>query len=163
MTSQPNTPNTRLLYPVVLERDDNGTFLITCPKLPEVTTFAEGETDWHDRARDAIEEAIAARMTSWADVPLADGRELFGHEDTLRHRVVELSLQAELKLMLFRSCKHAGITRAELGRRLSWHREQVDRLFRLDHSSRIDQIDSAIRAIGKTFAVDVVDPAPAAA
>jgi antitoxin HicB len=147
-----------LLFPVVLERDDNGTFLITCPNLPEVTTFAEGEADWHDRARDAVEEAIAARMASWTDVPLANSNELFRHGDSLKHRVVELSLQTELKLMLFRSCRNAGVSRAELARRLSWHREQVDRLFRLDHASRIDQIDSAVRAIGKTFAVDVVDP-----
>ncbi|MGN6099646.1 MAG: type II toxin-antitoxin system HicB family antitoxin [Devosia sp.] len=158
--TQPDTPNTRLLYPVVLEEDDNGTFLVTCPTLPEVTTFAEGETDWLDHARDAIEEAIAARMARWSDVPVANGKELFGSGD-FHHRVVDLSLQAELKLMLFRSCKDADISRAELARRLSWHREQVDRLFRLDHRSRIDQIEAAIRAIGKTFVVDVVDPAAA--
>jgi antitoxin HicB len=147
----------RLLFPALLERDDNGTFLITCPILPEVTTFAEGEADWHQHAQDAIEEAIAARMNSWIDVPLPDGSQLFGRGESLTHRVVELSLQTELKLMLFRSCKRAGISRADLARRLSWHREQVDRLFRLDHASRIDQIDAAVRAIGKTFDVDVVD------
>ena len=145
-----------LLFPIVLERDDNGTFLVTCPALPEVTTFAEGEGDWQEHARDAVEEAIAGRMAAWIDVPIPNGSELFSSTDTLRH-VVELSLQTELKLMLFTSCLHAGISRAELARRLSWHREQVDRLFRIDHASRIDQIDAAMRAIGKTFDVDVVD------
>ena len=153
----------RLLFPAKLERDDNGTLLITCPALPEVTTFAETEADWHQHAQDAIEEAIAARMNSWSDVPLPDGEQLFSHDDSMAYRVVELSLQAELKLMLFHSCKQAGVSRAELARRLSWHREQVDRLFRLDHASRIDQIDAAVRAIGMTFDVNVVGPATEAA
>ena len=153
----------RLLYPAILERDDNGTLLITCPVLPEVTTFAEGESDWQEHARDAIEEAIAARMNSWADVPLPEGDGIFVHDGPLQRRFVELSLQTDLKLMLFRSCKQAGVSRADLARRLSWHREQVDRLFRLDHASRIDQIDAAIRAIGMTFAVDIVDPKSEAA
>lgn len=153
----------RLLFPAILQRDDNNTLLITCPALPEVTTFADGEADWHEHARDAIEEAIAARIASWADVPLPHGSELFDRGDSLTHRVVELSLQTELKLMLFISCRTAGVSRAELARRLSWHREQVDRLFRIDHASRIDQIDAAMRAIGKAFTVDVVGAAPEAA
>src|SRR5690242_1341322 len=146
-----------LLFPVILQADDNGTQLITCPVLPEVTSFAEGEADWHERAQDAVEEAIAARIAAWADVPVPNGKELYDNGPSLTHRLVELSLQTELKLMLFRSCRNAGISRAELARRLSWHREQVDRLFRIDHASRIDQIDAAMRAIGKTFDVDVVD------
>lgn len=153
----------KLLFPAVLERDDNGTWLITCPVLPEVTTFAEGESDWHDHARDAIEEAIAARMASWGDVPLPESSDLFPSEDVLHRRVVEPSLQAALKLMLFHSCKHAGVSRAELARRLGWHREQVDRLFRLDHASRVDQLDAAVRAIGKSFDVEVTDPVDRAA
>ena len=41
----------------------NGTLLVTCPALPEVTTFGEDEAEAIEHARDAIEEAIAARMT----------------------------------------------------------------------------------------------------
>jgi antitoxin HicB len=51
-----------LTYPIKLEPDDNGTLLVTCPALPEVTTFGEDEADAIEHARDAIEEAIAARM-----------------------------------------------------------------------------------------------------
>ncbi len=34
-------------------KDDNGTFLITCPALPEVTTFAESADEVKRRAKDA--------------------------------------------------------------------------------------------------------------
>ena len=33
----------KLAYDIKLEPDDNGTFLVTCPALPEVTTFGETE------------------------------------------------------------------------------------------------------------------------
>jgi antitoxin HicB len=49
-------------YRIELEPDDNGTFVVTCPALPEVTTFGEDEVDCLEHARDAIEEALAARL-----------------------------------------------------------------------------------------------------
>ena len=43
--------------PIELEADNNGTLLVICPALPEVTTFGENEADAIEYARDAIEEA----------------------------------------------------------------------------------------------------------
>ncbi len=42
-----------LTYPIKLTPDDNGTFLVTCPALPEVTTFGEDEADAVLRAQGA--------------------------------------------------------------------------------------------------------------
>ena len=63
-----------LNYPIKLEPDDNGTLLVTCPALPEVTTFGEDEADAIEHARDAIEEAIAARMADGREVPEPKGK-----------------------------------------------------------------------------------------
>jgi predicted RNase H-like HicB family nuclease len=41
--------------------DDNGTLLVTCPTLPEVTTFGDDENDARRRGAEAVEEALAAR------------------------------------------------------------------------------------------------------
>jgi antitoxin HicB len=51
-------------YLIKLEPDDNDTLLVTCPALPEVATFGEDEADAVRRARDAIEEALAARIVA---------------------------------------------------------------------------------------------------
>ena len=48
-----------------------------------------------------------------------------------------------------------GVTRAELSRRLKWNRESVDRLFRLDHASRLDQLEAAFRALGRSVGVRI--------
>ncbi|HEY8874085.1 MAG TPA: hypothetical protein VIM52_13725 [Stellaceae bacterium] len=51
------------------------------------------------------------------------------------------------------------MTKAELGRRLGWHAPQVDRLFDLRHRSKIEQIDQALRILGKQLVVSVQDAA----
>jgi antitoxin HicB len=130
-------------YLIKLEPDDNDTLLVTCPaSLPEVATFGEDEADAVRRARDAIEEALAARIGDGMDIPAPASRS--------RGRAVALPLMAALKVPLYRSLREAGLTRAELVRRLGWNRESVDRLFRLDHASRLDQLDAAFR---RSFAV----------
>jgi antitoxin HicB len=126
-------------YLVKLEPDD-GALLVTCPELPEVTTFGEDEDDAIAHARNAIEEALAARI--------ADGRDIPRPRATGRHRAA-VSLQAQMKVQLYWALAAAEITRAELMRRLGWKRESVDRLFRLDHATRIDQYDAAFRALGR--------------
>ncbi len=42
-----------------------------------------------------------------------------------------------------------GVRKAELARRLGWKGPQVDRLFDLEHASRLDQLEAAAKALGK--------------
>ncbi len=56
-------------YPIELTSDGNGTFLVTCPDLPEVTTFGEDEADAVRHAGDAIKEALAARKARGVEIP----------------------------------------------------------------------------------------------
>jgi antitoxin HicB len=129
-----------LAYQIKLTPDDNGTLLVTCPALPEVTTFGETRADANAKAINAIEEALAARISRGQDIPA-------GAVPGAR-QVVRLPLLTSMKVMLYVRALRSGVTRAELARRLDWHREQVDRLFRLDHYSRVDQIEAAFRALG---------------
>jgi antitoxin HicB len=135
-----------LTYPIKLEPDDNGTFLVTCPALPEVTTYCEDEAEAIEYARDAIEEAIAARMADGREVPEPKGK---------RSVLVALPLQTSLKVELYRLLTQGNITRAELMRRLNWKRESVDRLFRLNHATRLEQFDAAFRALGRQVEISV--------
>jgi antitoxin HicB len=134
-------------FPINLTPDDNGTFLVTAPDLPEVTTFGEDEADAVLRAEDAIETAIQGRMTDRKEIP--EPRAAGAH-------FVTLPAQTALKVALYSAMLGQGVRKAELARRLQVHAPQVDRLFDLRHASRIDQIDSAFRALGKqvTFHVE---------
>jgi antitoxin HicB len=140
-------------YLLNVTKDDDGSLLVTCPAFPEVTTFAENEADVARRAAAAIEEAIAARVHDGDDLP-------FGCTDGELRRArgkysVKLSTMTTMKALLYRELRESGVTRAALARQLHWHREQVDRLFRLDHASRVDQIEAAFGALHRSIDVRV--------
>jgi antitoxin HicB len=139
-------------YHLELTPDDNGTFVVTSRDFPEVTTFGETKDDACRNAVGAIEEAIAARMHDRQDMPspIEDGfLTMFGEQ------CIALPALTVLKIGLYQALKQSDMTRADLARALGWHREQVDRLFRLDHASRIDQIEAAFAKLGKDINIEI--------
>lgn len=139
-----------MAYRVELTPDDNGSLLVTAPAFPEVTTYGETEAEAFEMAAAAIEEAIAARIADGRDVPPPSGWAQVGAP------YVRLGLQTRLKVSLYGVIQQSGITRAELARRLGWHRNQVDRLFDLNHASRLDQMEAAFSALGQHVDMQLV-------
>ncbi|MBE7200508.1 MAG: type II toxin-antitoxin system HicB family antitoxin [Parafilimonas terrae] len=135
-----------LAYPITLEPDDNGTLLVTCPLLPIVLTFGEDEADARRHAVDAIETALASMIADGDPIP----RPPISSKCSVR-----LPALTALKVELYWALQDAGITRAELQRRLGWKRESVDRLFRLDHGSKLEQLEAAFAALGRELSLDV--------
>ena len=129
-----------LAYKLVLEPDGD-TIRVECPSLPELNTFGDYERDALHHAIDAAETVLHFYIMEGRPIPPSDAA---AHDRSAVH----LSLLVSLKLDLYEACRAAGVTRAELARRLGWHREQVDRLFRLNHASRLDQIEAAFSAVG---------------
>lgn len=46
-----------------------------------------------------------------------------------------------------------GVRKAELARRLGWKAPQVDRLFDLNHASKLEQLELAAKALGRHIQV----------
>lgn len=133
-------------YGVEITPDDNGTLLVLCPQLPIVATYGDTIEEARLHAVDAIETALASMIGDGEDIPrpVPD-----------LGTIIALPILTTLKLELYWAIQTAGITRAELGRRLGWNRESVDRLFRLDHRSRLEQIEAAFAALGQTIDVEI--------
>ncbi len=139
-------------YEVTLDPDDNDTFFVTVPAFPEISTFGVNLEQARRNGLDAIEEAIAARIAAGDDLP---GPARPDEDMRMRGNFVQIPLLVFLKCGLYMRGRAKGITRAELARRMGVHREQVDRLFRIDHNSRLDQIEAAFEAIGEPLDVDL--------
>ena len=136
-------------YPVTLERDDNGTILVSFPDFPEAHTFGEDEADALVRAKDALATAIDAYIKDRRDIPLPSGV-------VARHKVTTPAL-VEAKLRLYEVMRARKVNKSELARRLDWHPPQVDRLLEMTHASRLEQIESAFAVLGKRLVVGVED------
>ncbi len=134
---------------IALADDDNGTRLVTCRALPEVTTFGEDAASAWEHGKAAIEEALAARMSRWGAIP--DG----GAEEP-GELPVHMAAATAMKLYLYDEMQRQGMTRAALARRLGWNRNSVDRLFQIDHASRLEQLEAAATALGARLAAQLV-------
>jgi antitoxin HicB len=141
-----------MMYLIDVERDTNGTLLATSKAFPELTTFGDDLDDVRRHAVGALEEAIAARINDGEALPRrASEAAVRKHKGV----AVKLPLMTALKASLHQALFESHTTRAELARRLHWHREQVDRLFRIDHASRTDQIEAAFQALHRDIDVHI--------
>ena len=128
-------------YPIELTPDDNGTLLVTCPDLPEVTTFASDRAEALLRARDAIEEALAHRVADLVGIPPpspAAGRP-----------VAALPTLSLAKVELYRAMRADGLASAELADRLGVPKAAIDWMLDLNHRTARPEREMAIRALGR--------------
>lgn len=135
-------------YPVTLDAQPEGGFVVTFADVPEAITQGEDEDEALLQAVDALETALSFYIEARRPLPMpsaADGR------PTVRPSPLECA-----KLGVYQAMTEQGIRKAELARRLGWHLPQVDRLFDLKHASRFDQIAAAARVLGRSIDVRVV-------
>lgn len=135
-------------YPVVLEPQPEGGFVVTFPDVPEAITQGEDEDEALLYAVDALETALSFYVDTRKPLPVP-GKPRQG-QHTVRPSALECA-----KLGVYQAMTEQGVKKAELARRLGWHMPQVDRLFDLRHASRLDQIEAAARALGRHIEVRV--------
>ena len=137
---------TTLRYAVTLTPDDNGTLLVSVPDLPEAQTFGEDRDDALARAADAIETALMGAMAAREDIaePKARGK-----------AYVTLNALASAKVALYRAMRSEGVGKAALAKRLGVALPQIDRLLDLKHQSRVDALERAFAALGRSMRIVV--------
>ena len=135
-------------YPVVLDAQPEGGFVVTFPDVPEAITQGEDEQEALLYAVDALETALSFYIDARKPLPAAS-------KAKRGQRTVRPSALEGAKLGVYQAMTEQGIKKAELARRLGWHMPQVDRLFDLRHASRLDQIEAAARVLGKVLEVRI--------
>ena len=139
-------------YPVKLVRDSNDAILVDFPDVPEAHTFGDDREEALMRAGEALESALSAYIELRRDIP-APSKPKRGQP------VVSLPALVDAKVRLYSAMRASRIGKAELARRLNCHLPQIDRLLDLNHNSRLDQLEAALRVLGKRLVVSVVDAA----
>ena len=134
-------------YPVVLEAQPEGGFLVSFPDIPEALTQGESEDEALLYAVEALESALLLYVNDRA--PLPRPSEACGRP-TVRPSALESA-----KLGVYQAMMDEGLRKTDLARRLGWHLPQVDRLFDLTHASRFEHIEAAARALGRKIEVRV--------
>lgn len=135
-------------YPVKLT-DAAGVVMVTCPALPEFSSVGGSKDEALREAVDGIESTLQTYIQDRRDIPLPG----VCKRD---HHLVTLPPLAVAKLGLYRAMQARHLRKADLARLLGVHLPQVDRLLDLRHRSKLEQVETALNALGCRLEVTVL-------
>lgn len=135
-------------YPVNIEPDGKF-FLVTFPDFPEAITQGNNIEDALHHGADVLESAIDGYIEDGLAIP-APSKPKRGQ------RMVELPASYAAKILLLNEMAVQKVRPAELARRLKMTRSEVTRLIDWRHTTKIDGIAAALKALGKTLEMRAV-------
>ena len=140
-----------LTYALELIPDDNGTLRVESPDFPELNSFGDDEADALAHGRDALIATIAGRILHKADIAAPSAV-----PDLPR---VALPALVTAKVGLYRAMRADKVTGLDLAERLGRDPKHVHRLLDVLRASRMDHVEEALAALGKTVTIEVSDAA----
>jgi antitoxin HicB len=126
----------------------SGTYTVTFP-----------DFDWGVTQGDDLDDAMVMAQ----DILKILLQDLIDHRKALPtpskkgrgYRIVSLSALEEAKVVLYAAMREAGLRNADLARRLHQPVAHVDRLLNLRRRSKMDYIEAALAALGKTISIEI--------
>jgi len=139
---------TMIEYPVVLVPQENGQLRVVARDVPEVLTFGDDEAEALALAADALEVALSFYLDDGAAPPRPSPPQ---PGDIM----VPLPAPFAAKLAVIGLFREAGISKAELARRMEVGDTEVKRLLDPGRVTRIETLDRAARALGRRLTIGV--------
>jgi antitoxin HicB len=136
-------------FPVKLSKEPEGGYTVTFPDIPEAITCGESIEDALYHAKDALESAMDFYLDDKRPVPAPSKPKRGQH-------TVELPASVAAKVLLLNEMSDQKVRPSELARRLRVTRQEVNRLIDWRHTSKIDGIAVALKALGKTLEMRAV-------
>ena len=134
------------------DRQDGG-FVIQFPDFGYGATQGETLQEANEMGEDLLKSLVQEEIRKSKPLP-APVKHRGKH-----FRLVSLPALQSAKAELYTAFRVSGIKKAELARRIGISKTNIERLFDLDHASRLDQIEDAFRAIGKKLEVTISNAA----
>lgn len=135
-------------YRYILERQENGWWLVRFPKIPEALTEGETEEEARANARDCVITALEGYMKAGKPLP----REGAGHSGAGRAALPSL---VTAKLAVYETMRARGWSKVKLAKGLGMSENSVRRLLDLRHSSHMWIIDDALAKMDAELSIDL--------
>lgn len=134
-------------YTLEINHEAAGVWL-TCVEVPEMHASGDTLVDALSDAGDAMDTALSLYVDQRRPIPA--GRWV-ADPSTRFH----LSALTAAKVALWNTMLEVGIGRGELATRLGCSRQVVDRLVDILHTSKIEQVERALAALGRRIHVSI--------
>ena len=135
----------RLAYPVNLERQRDGSVLVSFPDFQEALTEGATEVEALAEAEDCLIAALGGYIQARRAIPRpSPGR---------GRAIVPLPALVAAKSALYCAMRAESVSNTALAERLGVTEGAVRRLVDPDHRSHIGQVEAALRALGQRLVV----------
>lgn len=134
------------LFHAAFEPGDKRGIVVSFPDVPEAITQGADETDAYAMAEEALGMALLSYLVRGLPLPKPKAR---------GGVPVAVAPDVAAKLAVLQAFVEAGITKAELGRRLGKDEKEVRRILDPRHPTKLPTLSEALRALGKRLVVAV--------
>lgn len=135
-------------YAIRFESDTAPGLAVFCRDLPELNSYGEDEQHALAEAVDAIETTLSIYVDQRRPIPTASPAQP-------GEKVVHLSAVTVAKIALWNEMMARGMRKADLCRLLGVAQVQGDRLVDFLHTSKMEQLEAALLALGKRLALQI--------
>ena len=136
-------------YPALFDPAPEGGYVITFPDFGWGVSQGDTEQEAREMAADLLQTLIQEHIRNGEDLPRP------GKPRGRKYRMIGLRALQSAKAEMYREFMASGIRKAELARRLGISKTNVDRLFDLNHHSRLNQIEAVFNVLGKELTIGV--------
>jgi antitoxin HicB len=141
-------------YQALFEPDlKAGGYVVSFPDFGYGVTQGETDDEAMEMAQDLLMLTISDHIREGKPLPAPARRR------GAKYRPVTLPALQAAKVDLYTAFQSSGLKKTELARRIGIAKTHVERLLSLRHRSRLDQIEAALRALGKRLHVEARDAA----
>jgi antitoxin HicB len=138
-----------MYYPATFTQDPTGGYVVRFRDIPEALTQGDDEADASDMAQDALITAIDFYFEDQRPVPLPS-------KIRSGERLVDLIPSVAVKILLLNEMLTQNVRPADLARRMEVLPQEVTRLLKLDHKTKIDTVAQALHALGRRLEFSLV-------
>jgi antitoxin HicB len=135
-------------YAIRFEEDASPGLAVFCRDLAELNSYGDDRAHAISEALDAIETTLSIYVEQRRAIPAASPAQDGEH-------VVHLPAVIVAKIALWNVMMERDMRKADLCRLLGVHQAQGDRLLDFLHTSKMEQLENALAALGKRLSVSV--------
>lgn len=136
-------------YPANLEDNGEGGFIVSFRDIPEINTEIWNMDELFETGKDALITA--------ADICF-EKRIIFPKPSKKMENevLIPLPISVVAKILLLNTMVEGNIRAADLARKMNIKAQEVNRIINLRHNTKIDTIQTALKALNKDFQLAVV-------
>lgn len=135
-----------MFYPATFEPAPEGGFVVTFRDIPEAITQGDTEAEAFDMAQDALLTTMEFYFDDKRHIPAPSAPQA-------SDRLITLPLSIWAKVLLLNEMLAQRVTPSELARRLNTTPQNMNKVIDLGHTTKIDALADAMRALGRRLEV----------